>query len=518
MAETKEILNVCMQNGLLLDKEVLNVFKQELDLEIASLIIKKIKSVFSQSVLTKGVFYQNKEKIDEFFSSFPKESQEQLERFKIKLGLSIEFTKEVSIKKKSSNENIGNVKVLTSHVKPGRKHDVKEFVNFYRSRFQKMKGFLESNAKLTDSLVSINKISGDKSSFSIIGMVSDKKVTQNKNLLLEVEDMTGSMRVLISKDKKELYEEASEIVLDSVLGFKGVGNGEILFANDVVFPDVSLPERKNSPYEEYALFISDLHYGSKKFMLKEFQKFLDYLNGKMPNTPEVEKIKYLFIVGDLITGIGNYPQQERDLKTGSLEDQFVEIAELLKQVPNRIKVILSPGNHDCVRLMEPQPMINEKYAWPLYDVENMIFTENPALVNIGARDGFSGFNVLSYHGFSFFYYVNNVPSLLKMRAANCPEKIMDFLLKYRHLAPSHGSIQFSPEENDANVIDVIPDIFVAGHTHKSGVTYHNNVLVISGSSWEGKTSYQEKFGNEPDHCKVIMFNLKTRAVKVLDFE
>jgi len=32
------------------------------------------------------------------------------------------------------------------------------------------------------------------------------------------------------------------------------------------------------------------------------------------------------------------------------------------------------------------------------------------------------------------------------------------------------------------------------------------------------TPYQEKFGNTPDHCKVPMFNLKTRAVKILDFE
>ena len=45
-----------------------------------------------------------------------------------------------------------------------------------------------------------------------------------------------------------------------------------------------------------------------------------------------------------------------------------------------------------------------------------------------------------------------------------------------------------------------------------------HILMISVSSWEGKTPYQEKFGNEPDHCKVPMLNLKTRAVKILDFE
>ena len=63
-----------------------------------------------------------------------------------------------------------------------------------------------------------------------------------------------------------------------------------------------------------------------------------------------------------------------------------------------------------------------------------------------------------------------------------------------------------------------PDIFVSGHTHKSGISYYNNILVISVSSWESFTDYQEKMGAEPDFCKVPMFNLKTRQIKILDFE
>ena len=42
--------------------------------------------------------------------------------------------------------------------------------------------------------------------------------------------------------------------------------------------------------------------------------------------------------------------------------------------------------------------------------------------------------------------------------------------------------------------------------------------MISVSSWESKTDYMEKMGSEPDHCKIPMFNLKTRQVKILDFE
>ena len=248
-------------------------------------------------------------------------------------------------------------------------------------------------------------------------------------------------------------------------------------------------------------------------------KFIDYLNGKLPNTPEVEKIKYLFLVGDIIAGVGTYPTQERDLYVKDIEEQFIGLSELLSKIRKDIHIIISPGNHDGVRLMEPQPLLNEKYAWSIYDLKNAILTSNPAYVNIGATNDFSGFDVLTYHGMSFHYYANTVPKLIKDSALKkSPNKIMNFLLKNRHLSPSHASIQYFPSEEDTSIIKKIPDIFVSGHTHKSAVSYYNNILVISTSAWESKTPYQEKMGNEPDFCKVPIFNTKTRAIKILDFE
>jgi DNA polymerase II small subunit len=168
--------------------------------------------------------------------------------------------------------------------------------------------------------------------------------------------------------------------------------------------------------------------------------------------------------------------------------------------------------------MEPQPLFDEKFAWPLYHLENVVLTGNPAQVSIGVNECFSGFKILTYHGFSFPYYANNVDPLVLEKAMNCPEKIMQFLLRHRHLSPTHASTQFFPHVKDPLLIKQIPDIFVSGHSHKSGLIYYNNILLVSVSSWESMTPYQEKFGNEPDHCKVPIFNLKTREVKVLDFE
>jgi DNA polymerase II small subunit len=70
-----------------------------------------------------------------------------------------------------------------------------------------------------------------------------------------------------------------------------------------------------------------------------------------------------------------------------------------------------------------------------------------------------------------------------------PDKIMTYLLKNRPLAPSHTSVQYYPSEEDNLIIKKIPDIFVSGHTHKSAISYYNNILLISSSSWEGKTAY-----------------------------
>jgi len=517
----KDLLKFCLEKGFLLDEEVLKVLSESGDLDSAKLIIESIKNITQKKIITREIF-QDKENVINVFSSIPEQYQKKLEKLKIKLGLEIEISKEVisHIQEEKSKKIIkddSSVRILSMPVAIGKKLEVQDFVIHFRSRFNEMRNFLQESPQL-NNLVSIGKIYGNRQGISLIGMVVDKRVTKNKNLLFEIEDLTGRIKVVVNQNKKEIYEKAEEVALDSVVGFKGSGSREIIFVNDIIFPDATLPERKKSNVEEYALFIGDLHFGSKLFLENSFLKFIDYLNGKVPNTPEVDKIKYLFIVGDVVTGVGNYPNQERDLKIVDLEEQFIGLANLLNKIRKDIKIIISPGNHDGVRLMEPQPTLDEKYAWSLYDLENVILTTNPSYVSIGSKDDFVGFDVLTYHGFSFPYYANNVPRLMLKKAMNSPDLIMKYLLRNRHLAPTHSSAQYFPMEEDNLIIKNIPDIFVSGHTHKSTVSYHNNILIISISCWEAMTPYQEKFGNDPDHCKVPMLNLKTREVKILDFE
>jgi len=541
--DSKEILKFCIEKGLLIEPEVLNLLSEANDNESAKLIIEKIAETHRQKVITKNFFEQNKEKVKEFFLTLPEENKKSLEKFKIKLGLQIEISKEVSRTKTTSfsknnkknlyqtKQNAGTaankikkkdseVYVSFNPLSTTKKIEVGDFVNNLRNRFHQMKGLLQERHEL-DKLISINKLSNKRQKISVIGMVYDKRVTKNKNILFDVEDLTGRVRVLVNQNNPELYKTAEEIVLDSIIGFSGFGDKEIFFANKIIFPDIKVREKKKSPVEEYALFLGDLHYGSKFFREKNFKKFIDYVNGKVPeaNKKEIDKIKYVFLVGDVVAGVGNYPAQQADLKIDDIEEQFKNLAELLKKIRKDIKIIISPGNHDGVRLMEPQPIFDEKYAWPLFHLENVILTGNPAYVNIGAKKEkeFPGFDVLTYHGFSYPYYANNVPSLSKKRL-NAPDKIMKYLLKNRHLAPTNSSTQYFPFEEDHLLIKKIPDIFVSGHTHKMAVSFYKGVLIISVAAWEHETEYQKRKGNKPDFCKVPMLNLKTRAIKILDFE
>ncbi|MBI2044032.1 metallophosphoesterase, partial [Candidatus Pacearchaeota archaeon] len=407
----EEILNFCIEKGVLIDKEILNIFQDTNDAESIKLIIEKIKTYSNQRMITKSMF-ENKEMAGKFFSGLPQENQA-LRKLKIKFGLSIEISNETAPINNTHPLVIPNspVKAQSLFMHPKQKIEIGNFTTYFRNRFSDIKGILQEKKEL-DNLISINKLSNTRQAFSIIGMVYDKQVTKNKNIILEVEDLTGKIKVLINQNKPDLYEKAEDIALDSVLGFKGFGNREIFFANDLFFPDVFLPERKMSPVDEAAVFISDVHVGSMHFLERNLLQFIEYLNMKTPEAEEASKIKYLFIVGDLVAGVGAYPGQENQLAIPNLEDQYKKAAELFSKIRKDIKIIIIPGNHDCVRLMEPQPPLDEKFAADLYKLENVIHSSNPSYITIGEKEDFPGFNILAYHGFSYPYYANNIPSLM----------------------------------------------------------------------------------------------------------
>lgn len=414
------------------------------------------------------------------------------------------------------------VEIISSYDEDSKKRDIQDFVQYFNARYKAMEKILTSRPELSH-LTSINRINNKKERevSSIIGLVNAKRVTKNGNLILSLEDPTGTINVLVNKNKPELFDEAKDIVLDEVIGVNGTNGQNIIFSNKVVWPEISFKELKKSPDEKYVLFLSDIHVGSHNFLPEAFDKFLAWINRKVGNEKQKEiasKVEYIFIVGDLVDGCGIYPNQDKELDIKDIYNQYKECARLLSKIPQEISIIICPGNHDAMRIAEPQPPLYRDFAQPIYDLPNIVSVSNPALVNIAKSENFSGFDVLLYHGHSFDYFVSNVDSIRNKGGYDRADLIMKFLLKRRHLAPTHASTLYIPYvSEDPLVIKKIPDFFATGHIHKSIAANHKNITLVSGSCWQSKTSFQEKVGHNPEPGRVPIVNLNTREIKILKF-
>ncbi len=414
------------------------------------------------------------------------------------------------------------IKIIYSYKEDSKKRDVQDFVQYFNTRYNLLEKILRQRPDLRN-ITTINRIKNkkDKEIISLIGIVADKRTTKNQNLVLTLEDQTGSINVLVNKNKPEIFNEAKSIVLDEVLGINGVNAQNIVFANKIFWPEVSFKELKKSNDEVYAIFLSDLHVGSKNFLPEAFDKFLKWINQQAGNEKQKEiaaKVQYIFIVGDLVDGCGIYPEQDKELEIKDIHEQYEKCAKLLSQIPPRIHIIICPGNHDAMRIAEPQPALYKDFAKPIYNLPNIISLSNPSFVNIHSSESFSGFDVLLYHGYSFDYFVANVNQIRNQGGYNRADLIMKFLLKRRHLAPTHTSTLYIPDTTqDPLVINKLPDFFITGHIHKSIAANYKNITLISGSCWQSKTTFQEKVGHDPEPGRVPIVNLKTREIKILKF-
>ena len=416
-----------------------------------------------------------------------------------------------------------SVVVLQSYNKKPKKREVGDFVKHLKVRYDKIKNILVNHQDLKN-IISIGKLKfkKEKEPVTLIGLVRDKRVNKNGNTFLTLEDPTGEIKVLIAKNNKPLEETAKEIVLDEVLAVSGILGKDIVFTNKITFPGLPLnKELKKSPNEVYVAFISDIHVGSRSFLAKSFLNFINWLNGNSSNKELKEigkKVKYIFIAGDLVAGVGVYPGQETDLIIQDIKKQYEELAEYLLKIPKNINLIIAPGNHDATRLSEPQPPLDKNFAKPIWDLPNAILVSSPSLINIHSSETFPGFDVLLYHGSSYHYYKTEVERLRLSKAHENPTLVTEFLLQKRHIAPTHEStVSIPDDEEDPLVIEKVPDVFVTGDHHRSATSLINNINLISCSCFQKKTDYEEKRGYEPDPGRVPILNLKTREVKIIDF-
>ncbi len=404
----------------------------------------------------------------------------------------------------SSIEIIKNYEGEISEAKPA------NWVNYFNDRFNRLKTILMSKDR--SGLLSIANIknmpqSSDVKSIVMVSSVSISPV--KKYTILDIEDNTGSYKAIITNPNQEILE-------DQVVIISGRKYNDAIFVKDIIFPDIQMKEKvKQEMDDAFILFLSDIHVGSKLFVEDAFEKFIKWINGEIQEYSDIAKlVKFIVLNGDLIDGIGVYPDQEKELAITDLKGQYDKLYSFLDRIPKNIKIILSQGNHDATHIAEPQPKLDKVFAENLYKLKNAVFLSNPYQVNLIV--GKSTINLLSYHGFSITYYANKIPKYTKMDAEDI-ENIMKIQLKSRHLAPSHGSTQLMPLPKDYLVIEETPDIYATGHIHKTLASIYKGTVLINSSCWQYQTSYQKKYGMVPDVAKIPVVNMRDKSFQILDF-
>lgn len=390
--------------------------------------------------------------------------------------------------------------------------DVEDFFRYFQNRYNTLKKILERKPDFGPStpIKELSSISSERE-IRIVGIINEKRQTANGNLMILVEDDGGDKdsmcRVIISKDSeafKTIY------VSDEVVGFKGKvskkGDGKsfIFIASEVHKPDIPDSHRWTaSDSDSQVAFLSDIHIGSYTFLQKRWDKMIKWLK----ENSEREQINYIIMPGDVVDGIGVFPGQEEELVISDIYKQYETLAEYLKDIPDHIKMVVHPGNHDACRPAEPQPALNRVFS-NSFD-SNVLMLGNPVYLNIEGR------NVLTYHGRSIDDWISAAQQL----TYDDPLLVMREMLKCRHLAPIYGQkTALAPERKDFMAMEVVPDIFVSGHVHGFGTMQYKGVKMINASTWQDQTEYQKTHNFNPKPGIMPLVHLGTGKISKADYD
>jgi len=376
---------------------------------------------------------------------------------------------------------------------------VKGYNALFSSRFNKLKKIIldRPESRMLKSLA-VAKSAKIEDDMYVCGLVTVKNSERNITKLI-LEDSSSSFEGIIFDE--ELRKTADTLLIDQfVMARISSGKNSGYIIKDLIFPDIPEQATNKSETEAYAVFLSDLHIGSKYFMEEEFTDFISWLSSP---DPVARKIRFVLIGGDILDGVGIYPNQNKELVCQTIEKQLEKVEELLDKIPKNIQIIIMPGNHDPGRRALPQPAIPKKYNSNLWEKENVVMVGNPAMISL------NGVKVLMFHGQSIDDIVKTTPGL----SYNKPTDVMKHLLKGRHLSPIYGSqTPIAPEMEDLLVIEEIPDIFHVGHVHKAQLDMYKGILLVNSGSWQKQTPFQASVGMTPNPGIALMVNLKTFQV------
>lgn len=373
--------------------------------------------------------------------------------------------------------------------------ELENLISYFKSRYEKLANILSKRPELRN-YTKVADIDDSQENLSLILMVREIRTSKNGHKIIEFEDDTGTISILFSHNNEELFAEAEKLVKDEVVGVianKSDDKG-FAFGQQIIDPGVlRIPDKE---MDFGIVFLSDVHIGSLTFLEEAFQRFIDWINCEFGSEEQrriAEDVKYLVIGGDIVDGIGVYPNQDKELAIKDITEQYNEAARLLGNIRSDIKIIIAPGNHDASRVAEPQPAVPEEYAKALYELDNVEFISNPGVVSL------DGINVLIYHGRSFDDLVMAVKEFTHERN----DLLMEELLKKRHLAPIYGErTPLASELEDYLVIDEVPDIFHTGHVHINTYRKFKGIHLINSGTFQTQTEFQKIYNIEPTPAEV----------------
>ncbi len=379
-----------------------------------------------------------------------------------------------------------------------------DFVATFRDRYERLAKTLRGRVNHRNATaIQASPGGGDA---GMIGMISDIRSTASGHWLIELEDTTGVFPCLVMKDKS-IAGLVEELLFDEVIAVEGTisDDGGILFVDELYFPDVPRTHKPSTADRHVqAALISDVHVGSQEFVADAWSEFASWLH-----TPEAARVEYLLIAGDMVEGVGVYPEQDKELDVIDIFDQYEAFSEYLKEVPGDIEIVMIPGNHDAVRLAEPQPGFDEELR-EIMTAHDARIASNPAIIDI------EGVSVLMYHGVSLDEVIAELPE----EKANYdePHLAMYQLLKKRHVAPQFGNhTRIAPEKKDYLVMEEVPDVFHTGHVHKLGWGKYRNVLAVNSGCWQAQTAFQKSVNIDPDVGFAPILDLDTLEMTVRKF-
>jgi DNA polymerase II small subunit len=375
-----------------------------------------------------------------------------------------------------------------------------DYLPYFRDRYSRLGGMIRNRTAAVPIEGLIRSSRYRQEECTIIGMVSEIKTTTNGHRIADLEDSTATMPVLFRRDRP-VFTDAERLIPDEVIGAKGKlsNDGRLFFAEQLLRPDIRID---NTPYKSgqpgKAVFISDVHVGSNTFLEECWNRFADWLSDF--------DASYLLIAGDLVDGIGIYPGQEHELAIKNIYEQYDRLGEMLSDLPSRVRIIISPGNHDVVRGAEPQPVIPDQFTKKF--PANCMQVENPALVNL------QGVRVLMYHGRSIDDMIGLIPGASYEQSG----LMMQEMLQRRHLAPAYGrKTPIAAGKTDRLIIDPLPEILHTGHIHIRGLTTYRGVLGINAGTWQSQTSFQKQMNVNPTPAQAVVVDLQTLVPETFTF-